>query len=208
MRSSRTRSLAASAIALISAAFVAQAIPASASTAIRPGPGALDPKFMVLTPADLAPGSKVTAQRYYKDSDFPSVISYAREFDRGRVGLTSFLHSESDAEIGVGETVVVVLDSNHSLEHVAAELSAYAPMVSAGSYIVACDGIMAQVAGAPRTAPDWTWNNPLSAVENFLAGTNDFVREEPPFAFNEGRVRDRVTYWPKCFLKRVAGGAA
>jgi hypothetical protein len=104
MRSSRTRSLAASAIALISAAFVAQAIPASASTAIRPGPGALDPKFMVLTPADLAPGSKVTAQRYYKDSDFPSVISYAREFDRGRVGLTSFLHSESDAEIGVGET--------------------------------------------------------------------------------------------------------
>ena len=112
------------------------------------------------------------------------------------------------AEIGVGETVVVVLDSNHSLEHVAAELSAYAPMVSAGSYIVACDGIMAQVAGAPRTAPDWTWNNPLSAVENFLAGTNDFVREEPPFAFNEGRVRDRVTYWPKCFLKRVSGVAA
>jgi cephalosporin hydroxylase len=106
-----------------------------------------------------------------------------------------------------GETVLVVLDSNHSLEHVAAELSAYAPMVSPGSYVVACDGIMAQVAGAPRTAPDWTWNNPLSAVENFLAGTNEFVLEEPPFAFNEGRVRDRVTYWPKCFLKRVAGEA-
>jgi cephalosporin hydroxylase len=110
------------------------------------------------------------------------------------------------AQVRRGETVLVVLDSNHSLEHVAAELSAYSPMVSAGSYVVACDGIMKQVAGAPRTAPDWTWNNPLSAVDNFLAGTSEFVREEPPFAFNEGRVRDRVTYWPKCFLKRIAGG--
>jgi cephalosporin hydroxylase len=108
------------------------------------------------------------------------------------------------AQLRPGETVLAVLDSNHSLEHVAAELSAYAPMISPGSYIVACDGIMAQVAGAPRTAPDWTWNNPLSAVENFLAGTSEFVLEEPPFAFNEGRVRDRVTYWPKCFLKRVS----
>jgi len=111
------------------------------------------------------------------------------------------------AQIKPGETVLVILDSNHSRDHVAAELELYAPLVSAESYIVACDGIMAQVAGAPRTAPDWTWNNPLSAVEDFLSGTTEFVLEEPGFAFNEGRVRDRVTYWPKCFLKRVAGTA-
>lgn len=99
--------------------------------------------------------------------------------------------------------VLVILDSNHARDHVAAELALYAPLVSPGSYIAACDGIMAQVAGAPRTAPDWTWNNPLSAVEAFVAGRADFVLEEPGFAFNEGMVRDRVTYWPKCFLKRV-----
>jgi len=112
------------------------------------------------------------------------------------------------AKVRPDETVLVVLDSNHSLSHVAAELSLYAPLVSPGSYIVACDGIMAQVAGAPRTSPDWTWNNPLSAVENFLAGSNEFVLEEPIFAFNEGRVRDRVTYWPKSFLRRIEGAAA
>ena len=109
--------------------------------------------------------------------------------------------------IAPGERVLVVLDSNHSRAHVEAELDLYAPLVSSGSYIVACDGIMAQVAGAPRTAPDWTWNNPLSAVEDFLSRTPDFTLEEPAFAFNEGRVRDRVTYWPKCFLKRIAGAA-
>jgi cephalosporin hydroxylase len=104
--------------------------------------------------------------------------------------------------IAPGESVLVVLDSNHSRAHVEAELDLYAPLVSHGSYIVACDGIMAQLAGAPRTAPDWTWNNPVAAVDAFLARNADFVMEEPGFAFNEGSVRHRVTYWPKCFLRR------
>jgi cephalosporin hydroxylase len=104
--------------------------------------------------------------------------------------------------IAPGESVLVVLDSNHSRAHVAAELDLFAPLVTPGSYIVACDGIMAQLAGAPRTAPDWTWNNPVTAVDAFLAHNPDFVLEEPGFPFNEGAVRSRVTYWPKCFLKR------
>jgi cephalosporin hydroxylase len=100
------------------------------------------------------------------------------------------------------ESVLVVLDSNHSRAHVESELELYAPLVSPGSYIVACDGIMAQVAGAPRTAPDWTWNNPLAAIDAFLAHNPNFRLEEPGFAFNEGVVRNRVTYWPKSFLRR------
>ena len=108
------------------------------------------------------------------------------------------------AQIAPDETVLVILDSNHTRDHVAAELELYGPLVSPGSYIVACDGIMAQVAGAPRTAPDWTWNNPISAVDAFLARDRRFVLHEPEFAFNEGQVRGRVTYWPKCFLRRLA----
>jgi cephalosporin hydroxylase len=104
--------------------------------------------------------------------------------------------------IAPGERVLVVLDSNHCSAHVGAELDLYAPLVSPGSYIVACDGIMAELAGAPRTAPDWAWNNPVTAVELFLTRNQDFVLEEPGFPFNEGAVRKRVTYWPKSFLKR------
>lgn len=104
--------------------------------------------------------------------------------------------------IGPDDTVLVLLDSNHSRAHVAAELDAYAPMVTPGSYLVACDGIMQQVAGAPRTTPDWTWNNPITAIDEFLARNGDFLAEEPAFAFNEGVVRNRVTYWPKSFLRR------
>ena len=102
-----------------------------------------------------------------------------------------------------GETVLVLLDSNHTKAHVLAELEAYGPMVTQGSYIVATDGIMAQVAGAPRSAPDWDWNNPISAVEAFVANHAEFVLEEPAFPFNEGVTRDRVTYWPSAYLKRI-----
>lgn len=106
--------------------------------------------------------------------------------------------------IGSGETVLVLLDSNHTKAHVLAELEAYAPLVTKGSYIVATDGIMKQVAGGPRTAPDWTWNNPLDAAVEFAASHPEFSLEEPPFPFNEGVVTERVTYWPKGFLKRIA----
>jgi cephalosporin hydroxylase len=100
------------------------------------------------------------------------------------------------------ETVLVILDSNHSRAHVRAELDLYSRLVSPGSYIVACDGIMAQVVGAPRTNADWAWNNPLTAIEEFLGRNPDFELEEPAFPFNEGKVRSRVTYWPKSFLRR------
>lgn len=107
------------------------------------------------------------------------------------------------ALISPGETVLVLLDSNHTKAHVFDELEAYGPMVTAGSYIVATDGIMAQVAGGPRTQPDWTWNNPLSAIDDFAAAHPEFVVEEPAFPFNEGVVTERVTYWPRAYLKRL-----
>src|SRR5262249_38401608 len=103
-----------------------------------------------------------------------------------------------------GETVIVFLDSNHTKAHVLAELNAYAPLVSPNSYIVAMDGIMEEIAGAPRTQPDWTWNNPRQAALEFVALHPEFAVEEPAFLFNESHITERVTYWPSAFLKRVS----
>lgn len=101
-----------------------------------------------------------------------------------------------------GERTIVMLDSCHLKAHVLAELEAYAPLVSPGSYIVAMDGIMGQLVGAPRTSPDWTWNNPAEAVAEFLPAHPEFELLEPAFPFNEGLITERVTYWPNCFLRR------
>ena len=53
----------------------------------------------MLTSADLG-GATVTAQRYYKDPDFPSVISYEREFEEARLGGTALPYVDSQAEVG------------------------------------------------------------------------------------------------------------
>lgn len=102
------------------------------------------------------------------------------------------------------KSVLVLLDSCHSKKHVLAELNAYAPLVSPGSYILAMDGIMQDLAGAPRSRPDWTWNNPCAAAVEFVKENPHFRLEEPRFSFNEGNITERVTYWPSAFLRRLS----
>ncbi len=100
------------------------------------------------------------------------------------------------------DRVFVVLDSNHTKDHVLAELRAYADLVSAGSYLVPLDGAMADLVGAPRTKPDWGWNNPWQAANVFLAERPDFRLEPPSFPFNEGLITERISYVKGGWLKR------
>ncbi|MGZ8360302.1 MAG: cephalosporin hydroxylase family protein [Allosphingosinicella sp.] len=102
-----------------------------------------------------------------------------------------------------GEKVMVLLDSNHSRAHVLDELRAYAPLVDVGDYLVATDGIMQDLVEAPRSAPDWDLDNPQQAARDFVAEDDRFAIEEPAWLFNEGEVRERVTYWPACYVRRV-----
>jgi cephalosporin hydroxylase len=105
--------------------------------------------------------------------------------------------------VNPGEMVLVLLDSNHTKQHVLDELRMYSEMVSVGSYIVATDGIMENLVGAPRSQEDWSWNNPKKAAEQFVSENHNFILEEPIFPFNEGVVTDRVTYWPSSFIRRI-----
>ena len=102
------------------------------------------------------------------------------------------------------ETVLVILDSNHTKQHVLDELNAYAPLVTIGSYIVATDGIMEVVKGLDRTGEDWEWNNPKQAALEFVKQNRNFMIVEPSFPFNESMVVERITYWPSCYIKRIA----
>lgn len=99
-------------------------------------------------------------------------------------------------------SVLVILDSNHSKEHVLNELQLYSQFVTKGSYIIATDGIMADLVGAPRSESDWAENNPQKAVEIFLEKNLDFEISVPHWPFNEGSVNFEVTYWPNAWLRR------
>ena len=72
--------------------------------------------------------------------------------------------------------VLVCLDSNHTHDHVLAELEAYAPLTSPGSYCVVFDTVVEDM---PADAfPDRPWgpgNNPKTAVWQYLKSHPEFT---------------------------------
>jgi cephalosporin hydroxylase len=74
------------------------------------------------------------------------------------------------------ERVLVVLDSNHTHEHVLRELELYSTLVKKDSYLVVFDTVIEDM---PDDAfPDRPWgrgNNPKTAVRQFLKANDRFV---------------------------------
>ena len=79
-------------------------------------------------------------------------------------------------EIAAGkERILVALDSNHTHEHVLAELRMYSPFVTKGSYLVVFDTIVENL--PDYYLPNRPWkkgDNPMTAVQQFLAENRDF----------------------------------
>lgn len=110
--------------------------------------------------------------------------------------------SEVRSHLAPSDKVLVILDSNHSYQHVFAELEAYGPLVTSGSYIVATDGVMQHVHDVPRGNPAWTRDNPTAAAEDFAKAHPEFVLETPQWPFNESTLSRPITHWPGAWLKR------
>jgi cephalosporin hydroxylase len=85
--------------------------------------------------------------------------------------------------------VMVILDSDHSRDHVLAELRAYAPLVTPGSYLVVEDTNIGRPV-EPELTP-----GPHEALEAFLLESADFVRDP-------AREKFFLTFNPGGFLRR------
>jgi cephalosporin hydroxylase len=71
--------------------------------------------------------------------------------------------------------VLVMLDSNHTHEHVLRELELYSPLVRADSYLVVFDTIIGEMpADFSQDRPWGPDDNPLTAVQEFLRKNNRF----------------------------------
>lgn len=102
-----------------------------------------------------------------------------------------------------GETVLVLLDSNHTRAHVLDEMVAYHSLVTPGSYLVATDGIMKELQDVPRGQASWSWDNPTDAASAFAADHPEFIVEQPSWPFNESGLKRNLTHWPGAWLKRI-----
>ena len=110
--------------------------------------------------------------------------------------------AQAASHVRAGDRVLVILDSNHSREHVRKELEAYHHLVTPGSYIVATDGIMRDLWDAPRGEPGWKTDNPAQAAHEFVAAHPEFAIEQPAWRFNESELDQVITGWPDAWIKR------
>lgn len=106
-------------------------------------------------------------------------------------------------EVRPTDTVLVILDSNHSYQHVLDELNAYADLVTPNSYIVATDGIMQDLTDVPRGHSEWKQDNPVTAAQEFVQQHADFEISIPEWLFNESTLDFNITHWPSAWIKRV-----
>jgi cephalosporin hydroxylase len=99
---------------------------------------------------------------------------------------------------GGAERVLVSLDSNHTHEHVLAELNAYADLVSVGSYCIVFDTAIEDLPAG--SFPDRPWdvgNNPKTAVHEWL-------KKHPEFKIDKDIDNKLlISVAPDGYLKRV-----
>lgn len=97
------------------------------------------------------------------------------------------------------KNIMVILDSNHTYDHVLEELKIYSPLVSTNSYCVVLDTIIEYLDEELIKYKTWSKNdNPLTAVETFLKNNKNFVID------NYYEDKALITVAPNGFLRKVS----
>jgi len=104
--------------------------------------------------------------------------------------------AELEKQLEPDKKVMVMLDSNHSREHVLNEMQLYSKYIPVGSYLIVQDGAQKWVADIPRGKAEWIDDNPLNAIDDFLKSNNDFVVDET-------YTRLGISSSPGGYLKRI-----
>jgi cephalosporin hydroxylase/nucleoside-diphosphate-sugar epimerase len=105
--------------------------------------------------------------------------------------------------VAPGETVLVILDSNHTAAHIRAELEVYTAFVTPGSFIVVMDGYLMELAAPDRPDSNWATDNANAGVRSFADDHPEFVAEDPSIPFNESSLRRPVIGFRGGVLRRI-----
>jgi cephalosporin hydroxylase len=94
--------------------------------------------------------------------------------------------------------VMVILDSDHTHDHVLAELDLYAPLVTEGQFLVVADTVVEDIPAQDHRPRRWgPGDNPSTALDAYLARTDRFQRD--PFV----NAKLLLTASPRGYLRCV-----
>lgn len=112
----------------------------------------------------------------------------------------SYLKTSSTSELALQtvkntispeDTVLIILDSDHTKTHVLQELQLYHSFVTKGSYLIVEDTNINGHPVLPKFGP-----GPMEAVEEFLQNNNDYIIDETKHKF-------LISFNPKGYLKKI-----
>jgi len=111
----------------------------------------------------------------------PEIVSKVKEIAKGK------------------QRVLVLLDSNHTHDHVEKELEAYASLVTIESYCVVFDTIVEDLPDSFYSDRPWSkGDNPKTAVYEFVDAHKEFIIDESV------QEKLQITVAPSGYLKRIS----
>jgi cephalosporin hydroxylase len=135
-------------------------------------------------------GRVITIDGYNQVEEAQKIPLFQRSVDYLQGGSTEPAIVEEVRRRARGKRTVVILDSYHAKWHVAAEIQAYAPLVTPESYLIVQDSFLNGHPVEPGSG-----SGPYEAVTEFLARDDRFV-------IDHSRERMLFTFNPNGYLRR------
>jgi cephalosporin hydroxylase len=97
-----------------------------------------------------------------------------------------------------GKKVFIILDSNHTHDHVLSELNFYSKLMKKGQYLICGDTIIANQPQSKKRPREWNKkNNPMTALKLFLKDNKQFVIDK------KIERKMLITNMPDGYLKKI-----
>ena len=101
-------------------------------------------------------------------------------------------------QIPAGSNILLILDSNHTHEHVLAELILWSPLLKPGNFIIVSDTIVEEIPTQTHRPRPWgPGNNPMTGMREFLEANDRFSAD------NSYSNRAYASFNPSGYLKCI-----
>jgi len=122
-------------------------------------------------------GIDVTIPDHNRDAILGSPVADRITLIEGS-SIDSSVFEKVSNEIGANRNVMLILDSNHTHEHVLAELKLWSPILKKGNYIIVSDTIVEKIPVQTHRPRPWgPGNNPMTGMQEFLENNLRFTSD-------------------------------
>ncbi len=143
-------------------------------------------------------GIEIDLRPHNREAIFSHPLARTIEIIDGSSVAEETLHAVR-ARISPNDRVMVILDSNHTHEHVYNELKLYSQLVTTGQFLIVADTVIEDIPAQDHRPRAWgPGNNPSTALDSFMRETSAFVRD----LYINGKLL--ISSSPRGYLRRIS----